>query len=82
MPRRPRLTPVPARAEKGGNDDDREEPVATIRLGACRVPLAVEHAGCNGPQEVEIFSAGDRSTRPGEQVLATCRGRFEAACRA
>jgi sugar phosphate isomerase/epimerase len=43
---------------------------------------AIEAAGYNGPQEVEIFSTEDWWTRPGAEVLATCRERFEAVCRA
>jgi sugar phosphate isomerase/epimerase len=43
---------------------------------------AIEAAGYNGPQAVEIFSTEDWWTRPGEEVLATCRERFEAVCRA
>ncbi|MDP9807859.1 sugar phosphate isomerase/epimerase [Rhizobium tibeticum] len=41
---------------------------------------AIEAAGYQGPQEVEIFSAGNWWKRPGEKVLATCIDRFRSAC--
>ena len=40
----------------------------------------IEAAGYCGPQEVEIFSAGDWWTRPGDEVIATCRERFNTVC--
>ena len=40
----------------------------------------IELAGFLGPQEVEIFSARDWWTRPGEEVLATCVERFRTVC--
>lgn len=40
-----------------------------------------EDAGFHGPQEVEIFSAGDWWKRPGEVVLKTCIERYNAHCR-
>jgi sugar phosphate isomerase/epimerase len=41
----------------------------------------IEAAGWTGPQEVEIFSAADWWTRPGDEVIATCRDRFLSHCR-
>ena len=40
-----------------------------------------EAAGYHGPQEVEIFSAGDWWKRPGEEVLKTCIERYNKYCR-
>ncbi|MBW9113364.1 sugar phosphate isomerase/epimerase [Rhizobium cauense] len=40
----------------------------------------IEAAGYNGPQEVEIFSAGNWWKRPGEKVLSTCVDRFNTVC--
>ena len=40
----------------------------------------IEQAGFFGPQEVEIFSAEDWWTRPGEDVIATCIERFRSLC--
>jgi sugar phosphate isomerase/epimerase len=40
----------------------------------------IEQAGYHGPQEVEIFSAGDWWKRPGEEVLKTCIERFNRCC--
>ncbi len=40
----------------------------------------IEAAGFAGPQEVEIFSAEDWWTRPGEEVLRTCIDRFNSVC--
>jgi sugar phosphate isomerase/epimerase len=41
----------------------------------------IEAAGYTGPQEVEIFSAADWWTRPGDDVLRTCIQRYESVCR-
>jgi sugar phosphate isomerase/epimerase len=41
----------------------------------------IEDAGFFGPQEVEIFSAGDWWKRPGEQVLKTCIERYNTVCK-
>jgi sugar phosphate isomerase/epimerase len=41
-----------------------------------RVRAAVEKAGYNGYVEVEIFSAADWWTKPGDEVLRTCIERF------
>jgi len=41
---------------------------------------ALETAGYRGPQEVEIFSAGNWWKRPGEKVLSTCVDRFRSVC--
>jgi sugar phosphate isomerase/epimerase len=41
----------------------------------------IEAAGYFGPQEVEIFSAGDWWKRPGEEVLKTCIERYNKFCR-
>jgi sugar phosphate isomerase/epimerase len=40
----------------------------------------IEAAGWRGAQEVEIFSAADWWTRPGDEVLATCVERFHTVC--
>jgi sugar phosphate isomerase/epimerase len=39
-----------------------------------------EAAGFHGPQEVEIFSAGNWWKRSGDEVLATCVERFRTVC--
>jgi sugar phosphate isomerase/epimerase len=41
----------------------------------------IEAAGFTGPQEVEIFSAADWWTRPGDEVLTTCIERYNSVCR-
>ena len=41
----------------------------------------IEDAGFHGPQEVEIFSAGDWWKRPGEAVLKTCIERYNTVCK-
>ncbi len=41
----------------------------------------IEGAGFFGPQEVEIFSAGDWWKKPGEQVLKTCIERYNKFCK-
>lgn len=41
---------------------------------------AIEKAGFDGPQEVEIFSSENWWKRPGEEVLATCIERFLGTC--
>jgi sugar phosphate isomerase/epimerase len=41
-----------------------------------RVRAAVEKAGYSGYIEVEIFSAADWWTKPGDEVLRTCIERF------
>jgi sugar phosphate isomerase/epimerase len=41
----------------------------------------IEAAGYQGPQEVEIFSAGDWWKRPGEEVLKTCIERYNKFCK-
>lgn len=41
----------------------------------------IEDAGFFGPQEVEIFSAGDWWKKPGEEVLKTCIERFNKHCK-
>ena len=43
-----------------------------------RIRAAVEQAGYNGYVEVEIFSAADWWTKPGDEVLRTCIDRFES----
>jgi sugar phosphate isomerase/epimerase len=43
-----------------------------------RVRAAVEKAGYNGFVEVEIFSAADWWTKPGDEVLRTCIERFNS----
>ncbi len=40
----------------------------------------IEAAGFYGPQEVEIFSAGNWWQRPGPEVIATCLDRFHTVC--
>ncbi len=40
----------------------------------------IEAAGFTGPQEVEIFSANNWWTRPGDEVIATCLDRFSTVC--
>jgi sugar phosphate isomerase/epimerase len=40
----------------------------------------IEAAGYHGPQEVEIFSAGDWWKRPGDEVLSICIERFKTLC--
>jgi sugar phosphate isomerase/epimerase len=42
-----------------------------------RVRAVVEKAGYNGYVEVEIFSAADWWTKPGDEVLRTCIERFD-----
>ncbi len=49
-----------------------------IDLKAIRAML--EAAGYHGPQEVEIFSRDHWWKRPGDEVLATCRGRLATVC--
>jgi sugar phosphate isomerase/epimerase len=44
-----------------------------------RIRTAVEKAGYRGHTEVEIFSAADWWTRPGDEVLRTCIERFNSA---
>jgi sugar phosphate isomerase/epimerase len=39
-----------------------------------------EAAGFLGPQEVEIFSAGNWWKRPGDEVLKVCVERFRTVC--
>jgi sugar phosphate isomerase/epimerase len=46
-----------------------------------RVRGWIEAAGYSGPQEVEIFSAADWWTRPGDEVLKTCVERYNNVCR-
>jgi sugar phosphate isomerase/epimerase len=41
----------------------------------------IEAAGFHGPQEVEIFSAGDWWKRPGDEVLKACIERYNKFCR-
>ncbi len=41
----------------------------------------IEGAGYFGPQEVEIFSAGDWWKKPGEEVLKTCIERYNKFCK-
>ena len=41
---------------------------------------AIEKAGYDGPQEVEIFSAENWWKRPGEEVIATCIERYFSTC--
>jgi sugar phosphate isomerase/epimerase len=45
-----------------------------------RIRAAVERAGYRGFTEVEIFSAADWWTRPGDEVLRTCIERFNSVC--
>ena len=40
----------------------------------------VEAAGFDGPQEVEIFSAENWWTRPGDEVIRTCIARYATVC--
>jgi sugar phosphate isomerase/epimerase len=40
----------------------------------------IETAGYRGTQEVEIFSAADWWTRPGDEVLKTCIERYNTVC--
>lgn len=42
----------------------------------------IEAAGYHGPQEVEIFSSENWWKRPGAEVLAICKERFETVCQA
>jgi len=49
-----------------------------IDLAAIRA--AVERAGFNGPQEVEIFSAEDWWKRDGNEVISTCIARYATVC--
>ena len=44
------------------------------------IRAAIEAAGYQGPQEVEIFSSENWWKRPGEEVLATCTERFLTSC--
>ena len=44
------------------------------------IRAAIEKAGYDGPQEVEIFSAEDWWKRPGEEVIATCIERYLSTC--
>lgn len=44
------------------------------------IRAAIEMAGYQGPQEVEIFSSENWWKRPGEEVLATCAERFLTTC--
>jgi sugar phosphate isomerase/epimerase len=44
-----------------------------------RIRAAIEAAGYNGPQEVEILST-EWWKRPGDEVLATCIERFRECC--
>jgi sugar phosphate isomerase/epimerase len=45
-----------------------------------RIRAAIEQAGFNGAQEVEIFSASNWWKRPGKEVLAICADRFRTVC--
>ncbi|MDM9624599.1 sugar phosphate isomerase/epimerase family protein [Rhizobium sp. S152] len=45
-----------------------------------RIRRSIEAAGFHGPQEVEIFSAGNWWKRPGEEVISTCAERFLTVC--
>ena len=45
-----------------------------------RIRAFIEAAGYTGPQEVEIFSAADWWTRPGDEVLTTCIARYNSVC--
>jgi sugar phosphate isomerase/epimerase len=45
-----------------------------------RIRAAIEAAGYNGPQEVEIFSSQNWWKRPGGEVLSTCIERFNTVC--
>ena len=44
------------------------------------IRAAIEKAGYDGPQEVEIFSAENWWKRPGEEVIATCIERYLSTC--
>lgn len=44
------------------------------------VRAAIEAAGYQGPQEVEIFSAENWWKRPGKDVIATCAERYLSVC--
>jgi sugar phosphate isomerase/epimerase len=44
------------------------------------IRAAIEKAGYDGPQEVEIFSAENWWKRPGEEVIATCIERYISTC--
>jgi len=44
------------------------------------IRAAIEAAGYQGPQEVEIFSSENWWKRPGEEVLGTCVERFLSRC--
>ena len=44
------------------------------------IRAAIETAGFNGPQEVEIFSAETWWKRPGDEVLKTCVERYHSVC--
>ncbi len=44
------------------------------------IRMMIEAAGFSGPQEVEIFSAGDWWKRPGDDVIKTCIERFNTVC--
>jgi sugar phosphate isomerase/epimerase len=44
------------------------------------IRAAIEKAGYQGPQEVEIFSSENWWKRPGKEVLATCVDRFLTTC--
>jgi sugar phosphate isomerase/epimerase len=44
-----------------------------------RIRALVEQAGYRGHTEVEIFSAADWWTRPGDEVLRTCIERYNTA---
>jgi len=46
-----------------------------------RIRTWIEAAGFAGPQEVEIFSAVDWWTRPGDEVLRICIERYNQVCR-
>jgi sugar phosphate isomerase/epimerase len=46
-----------------------------------RIHALVRQAGYAGLQEVEIFSAENWWTRPGDEVLRTCIERFNTVCR-
>jgi sugar phosphate isomerase/epimerase len=45
-----------------------------------RIRAMVEKAGYRGCAEVEIFSAADWWTRPGDEVLRTCIERYNTVC--
>jgi hypothetical protein len=50
-----------------------------FRTDAFRTVIREEKAGYRGHTEVEIFSATDWWTRPGDDVLRTCIERFNSA---